>query len=217
MIVDSEAFSLEEKVYKILEEEILTGKLPRGTQLREITLASRLGASRTPIRAALHRLAEVGLVEACANRGAVVVGIDERDVEDIYAIRMRLEGLAARLAASRMSPEAREELSSVLELSEFYAAKHNGGKGSELDSKCHSIIFESSGSRHLSKILTELHRSLKVYRRVSLLDTDRAIKSISEHKEILEAILSGNGELAETLTSRHIENALRSIKTHITE
>ena len=215
MIVDTEAYSLEEKVYKILEEEILTGKLERGTQLREITLASRLGASRTPIRAALHRLAEVGLVEMTANRGATVVGIGEGDVEDIYAIRMRLEGLAARLAAERMSGEAKEELKNVVELSEFYIEKNNQAKGSELDSRFHSIIFDACGSRHLCKILSELHRSLKVYRKLSLLDTDRAKRSITEHREILDAILSSNGELAEVLTYRHVENALKSIKAHM--
>ena len=99
MIIDANSLSLEEKVYMQLEEEILTGKLRRGDQLKETALATRLEASRTPIRGALHRLAEEGLVELLANKGATVIGITREDIEDIYAVRMRLEGLAARLAA----------------------------------------------------------------------------------------------------------------------
>ena len=89
MTVSTNSISLEERVYLLLEEEILTGKLKPGEQLREIALAKRLEASRTPIRSALHRLAEEGLVELMANRGATVVGITSDDIKDIYAVRMR--------------------------------------------------------------------------------------------------------------------------------
>ena len=117
MAIDSNARSIEERVFFTLEEDILTGKLNRGDQLREAALATRLNASRTPIRGALHKLAEEGLVELCANKGATVIGIEPEDIEDIYEIRMRLEGLAARLAAERMSDEekAAAELKTLLE------------------------------------------------------------------------------------------------------
>ena len=128
MIINAVSHSLEEKVYEILEEEILTGKLKRGEQLREIALSERLEASRTPIRGALHRLAEEGLVELEANKGATVIGITKDDIADIYAIRMRLEGLAARLAAERMSDTDREKLTEIVDLSEFYLKKGNDEK-----------------------------------------------------------------------------------------
>ena len=129
--------SLEEKVYAILEEEILSGTLRRGVQLRESALAERLNASRTPIRGALHRLAEDGLVELCANKGATVIGISHEDIEDIYDIRIRLEGLAAKLAAERMSDEERAELIASVELSEFYLSRGTEEKRGELDSEFH--------------------------------------------------------------------------------
>lgn len=212
MIISNTSQSLEEKVYLVLEEEILSGKLKRGEQLREIALAERLEASRTPVRGALHRLAEEGLVELCANKGATVIGITEEDIEDIYAVRKRLEGLAARLAAERMSDEDKAMLKETVELSEFYLAKHDDKQNGKLDSEFHNIIFQASGSRHLCKILCDLHKNIKAYRRLSLSKSDRAEKSISEHKEILGAILSGNAEEAERLTCVHIDNALSNFK-----
>ena len=163
--------SLEEKVYTMLEEEILSGKLKRGEQLRENAIAERFNISRTPIRGALHRLAEDGLVELLANRGATVIGITHEDIEDIYALRMRLEGLAARLAAERMSEEDRASLTSAYELSEFYMSKHNELRAGELDSEFHSIIFKACDSRYLCKILSDLHKNLKAYRVSSLKDS----------------------------------------------
>lgn len=212
MIVNKNSVSLEEAVYLKLEEEILSGKLARGEQLREIALAERLNASRTPVRGALHRLAEEGLVELCANKGATVIGITPKDIEDIYEVRKRLEGLAARLATERMSDEEKEKLKETVELSEFYLARQDDKQGGELDSEFHSIIFGASGSRHLCKILCDLHKNVKAYRRLSLSKSDRAKKSIAEHREILEAILSGNPDEAERLTSVHIDNALNNFK-----
>lgn len=214
MITDS-SFSLEEKVYLLLEEEILTGKLKRGEQLREVALAERLSVSRTPIRGALHRLAEDGLVELCANKGATVIGITIEDIEDIYYIRMRLEGLAARLAAERMNDKDKQALISLVELSEFYLVKRNDDKRGELDSAFHKMIFEASGSRHLCKILSDLHRNIKAYRKISLSQSDRAEKSVREHRGILEAILRGDANEAERLTYVHIEAALENFKKQL--
>ena len=212
MIINAVSHSLEEKVYEILEEEILTGKLKRGEQLREIALSERLEASRTPIRGALHRLAEEGLVELEANKGATVIGITKDDIADIYAIRMRLEGLAARLAAERMSDTDREKLTEIVDLSEFYLKKGNDEKKSELDSEFHSIIFRASGSRHLCKILSDLHKNIKAYRKLSLSFPTRAERSVTEHRDILEAILNKDADKAESLTYIHIERALDNFK-----
>ncbi len=215
MAPDKSTLPLEERVYAQLEEEILTGKLKRGTQLRETALAERLYASRTPIRSALHRLAEEGLVKICANKGATVVGIEKEDIEDIYAIRIRLEGLAAKLAAERMGKEEKEELISSVELSEFYLTRNSEEKCGELDTEFHSMIFKASGSRMLSKILCDLHKNIKAYRKVSLSSSERAKHSVAEHSEIAHAILEGNGDEAERLTQIHLSAALDNLKEKI--
>lgn len=219
VVVDNNAVLLEEQVFLQLEEEILSGKLRSGEQLREQALSARLGASRTPVRGALHRLKEAGLVEISANRGATVIGVREEDIADTYRIRMRLEGLASAMAAKRMSDEDRRALTESVELSEFYFRKRDAEKLREQDTVFHRIIYEASGNRLLSKILTDMHRNIKLYRKRALSNPERTESSVREHREIMEAILAKDAELADKLTSRHIErameNALKSIKADI--
>ncbi|MBQ8528447.1 MAG: GntR family transcriptional regulator [Clostridia bacterium] len=204
MIVDKNIKSLGESVFLRLEEEILNGTLKVGDSLTEISLSQRLGVSRTPLRSAIHTLAEEGLVEIIPNKGAVVVGVSTDDLIDIYNIRMKLEGTAASLAAARIDEESLSRLRESQELSEFYLTKKDYDHIKELDSEFHSIIYRASGSRHLCKILTELHRNIRSYRRLSLSVHDRLEASIKEHGDILSAIECRNSEEAERLTCSHI-------------
>lgn len=211
MIVDKNTKSLEESVFFVLEDEILSGKLKRGETLAETALSQRLGVSRTPLRAALHRLCEEGLVDIYPNRGAVVVGIGSEELVDIYKIRMRLEGLASAEAAVRISDEDKKRLSDILDLADFYIARRDAEKLKELDSQFHSIIYEASGNRLLNKTLSELHRNIHFYRKRSLAVEERLEKSALEHREILSAIERGDAEAADRLTSAHIEAALKNL------
>ncbi|MBE6645793.1 MAG: GntR family transcriptional regulator [Ruminococcaceae bacterium] len=215
MIVDAKSQSLEEMVYSTLEEEILSGELERGTSLGEIALAKRLGVSRTPIRGALHRLSEEGLVEISPNRGATVIGINATDLVDIYMLRERLEGLASSLAAARITKEELERLTETVELAEFYISKNDAEHLKELDTVFHSIIYRASGSRFLAGTLSELHRKIKSYRKRSLSVPGRVHKSENEHREILEAIKRGDAEMADRLTSLHVRRALDNMLTAI--
>jgi len=211
MIVDNSAKSLEQSVFLKLEEEILNGELKKGEILTELSLSSRLGVSRTPIRAALHHLAEEGLIKLEANRGATVLGVSESDLLDIYTIRMRLEGLASSEAAKNISKEALSELRESVELSEFYIKRKDAEKLKELDTRFHEIIYLASSNMRLEKILSELHRNIRVYRKLSLSVSERLEKSVEEHREILTAIEKGNSEEADRLMTEHIRLALNSV------
>ena len=211
MIVDKNAKSLEESVYLILEDEILSGKLKRGETLTETALSTRLGVSRTPLRAALHRLYEEGLVDISPNRGAVVIGIGREELVDIYKIRMRLEGLASAEAAKKISDEDKKRLRDIIELADFYIAKRDAEHLKELDSEFHGIIYKASGSRILYKTLSDLHRNIHFYRKRSLAVADRLERSAAEHKQILSAIERGDALEADRLTSAHIEAALENL------
>ena len=211
MIVDKNAKSLEESVFLKLQDEILSGTLVRGETLTEASITSRLGTSRTPVRAALARLAEEGLVELSPNRGAVVLGVTSEDLVDIYKMRMRLEGLASREAAKKISDEDKKLLTDSVELSEFYIRKKDAEKLKELDSEFHDIIYRASGNRILYRTLSDLHRKIKTYRKLSLTVTDRLERSIEEHREILSAITRGDQEEADRLTYLHVEAALSNL------
>ena len=211
MIIGQKARTLEEEVYLRLEEEILGGVYKKGDALTEIAISERLGVSRTPVRGALHSLAEEGLVEISPNRGAVVVGVTVDDLIDTYKIRVRLEGLASAMAASRMTDEEKTELRESVELSEYYVAKGNTEKLKELDTEFHNIIYRASGNRMLSRILSELHRNIKTYRKLSMTVPGRVERTAEEHREILNAILEGDAERADALTRMHVERAMENM------
>ena len=211
MIVSKDTSSLEERVYGELEEAILSGELKSGEALTELSLSEKLGVSRTPVRSAIHRLAEEGLVSITPNRGAVVIGVTEHDLIDIYKIRIRLEGLAAAMAAEKMTDDEKKSLSESVELAEFYIKKNEAEELKELDTSFHAAIYRASGSRILCKILSELHRNIKAYRKLSLTVPGRLEKSVEEHREITDAILRSDATEADKLTSLHVERALANL------
>lgn len=211
MITENNNLSLEEQVFRTLEEEIISGVYAAGESLTELGLSAKLGVSRTPVRSALHRLAEDGLVSIAPNRGAMVVGVTLDDLIDTYKIRIRLEGLASRMATERLTPKDKSELTNAVELAEFYVSKEDTEHLKELDTVFHGIIYRASGNRMLSKILGELHRNIRAYRKKSLEVPGRLKQSVREHREILDAMLAGDANRADELTSKHIESAMENL------
>ncbi len=209
--------SLEARVYNEVREALLCGQFKKGEWLTEHMLTQKLGVSRTPVRSALQRLAEDGLVSMTPNRGAVVIGIAKEDIVDIYRIRMRLEGLASAMAAEKITDGAKQQLSENVALFEFYVQRQDTEHIEELDTAFHSMIYEASGSRTLERILTDLHSNTKAYRSQSLCVPGRLARTLEEHKEILGAILTGNAEKAEKLTSAHIECAMENMLVVLAE
>jgi DNA-binding GntR family transcriptional regulator len=195
----------------MLESGILTGKYPVGSALTEQTISQDCGVSRTPARAALQRLEQEGLVKLVPNKGAIVVGISTHDLIDIYQMRMRVEGLAARLAASRLTEADKVRLSENVELAEFYIARGDAQKLRDLDSNFHEILYNASGSRMIEQTLTDLHHKIGVWRAKSLNDPVRVRESVAEHRAILDALFAGDSELADTLVSQHVERALSKL------
>lgn len=217
MIIDTRTKSLEEQTYERLEEDILGGYYKSGDSLTELSLCTRFGVSRTPVRSALHRLAEEGLVRIIPNRGAVVVGVTVDDLIETYKIRTRLEGLASAMAATRITPEKLSALEDSVQLAEYYIGKCDVEHLKELDTEFHSIIYDASGNRMLCKILSELHKNIKSYRKLSLTVPGRLEHSTREHREILRAIAEGNAEEADRLTSLHIERAMKNMVAAMNE
>ena len=203
--------SIADTVFSALENDILSGVLPKGALITELRTCEQFGVSRTPVREALQRLRQEGLVEE-SGKGAVVIGITEADIDDIYEVRGRIEGLAAARCAVRISPEELRKLSETVELQEFYAARGAADSLRNLDSEFHRLIFSYCGSRTMETLLLELHRKVKLVRRVSVEDPTRARKAVQEHRAILEAIAAHDAEAAERHTALHIRNAKHNIE-----
>lgn len=197
-------------VFDELESDILNGNYQSGELLTELKLCERMGVSRTPVREALHRLMQEGLVEETTH-GVVVRGISEQDLSDIYEIRRRIEGYATRLCAERITDEQLSELREVVELQKFYTMRGGAANIRDTDTRFHELVYCDCGSEVLRSMLTELHRKVKQFRKVSVENPTRALVAVKEHEAILRALEAHDGADAERLAVLHIENAKNGI------
>ncbi len=199
--------SLRGKVFIQLQNDILNGKYQPGESLIETRLSDELGVSRTPIREAIRQLELEGLVQSIPNKGAIVTGISAKDIEDIYTIRMMIEGLAARWTTEKITQEELDELKETIELEEFYTLKNDTEHLLRFDSKFHEIIFKASKSRPLMHMLSTFHHYVQRARNISMSSPGRAQKALEEHKAILKAIMERDADMAERLTTEHVRKA----------
>ena len=148
-----------------------------------------------------------------AGKGSRVLGITESDLFDIMTIRERVEGVAAYYATINMTPEGKKELTHLVDLQEFYFEKKDAERLRQVDDQFHDAICYMSKRNVIIDTVVPLMRKTRRYRRLAMDDWDRVPKTKGEHYEIYQAIVSGNAELAEELTTRHIVNA----KKHMME
>ncbi|MBS6195567.1 MAG: GntR family transcriptional regulator [Clostridiales bacterium] len=207
--------SLSGQIFNKIREDILSGTFAQGEELKEATLGKKLGVSRTPVREALRQLELEGLVEIIPNRGARVTGISEKDIADIYGMRSRLEGLAARWAAEHISEEEIAEMEEVILLSEFHLKNSKKDQVVRLDGRFHEIMYRAAGSRMLEHILTDFHHYVKIARSTSVKAKKRAEESVEEHRAILDAIRKRDEVLAEKLANEHIQHVIENLDMKI--
>lgn len=209
-MLEHRTISLAEQVFDRLETDILSGKYQPGEILTELKLVSDLGVSRTPIREALRRLEQEHIINITP-KGILVIGVSQKDLADILAIRMRIEGMAAYEAAKNITDEQLEQLRETVELQEFYVPKRDADRINTMDSKFHQLIYRFSGSTALYDTLMPLHKKVLKYRLASVENDVRSAYSSQEHRAIFEAIAARNAPLAEQYMVEHISNA----KAHI--
>lgn len=207
--------SLRAKVFKEIEKSILDGVFSPGDNLIEQKLSNELGVSRTPVREALRQLELEGLVKTVPNKGAVVIGISQKDIEDIYTIRVYIEGLAARWSASCITDDELDILREIVELQEFYVSRSDFIQVWHLDTKFHAVLYETCRSRTLKHSLTNFHHYVQKAREISVKTSGRAVNSVLEHRRIYEALAAHDSDNAEKLVAEHISNAKANLLENI--
>ncbi len=207
----TDKYSLRGRVYNKIREDILEGRYKNNDELKELTIGEELGVSRTPVREAFRQLELEGLIRIVPNKGAYVTGITAKDVKDIYMIRSKLEGLAARWAVSHISEDQMSEMEENIYLTEFHASKGHLDQIATLDNRFHEILYEACGSKMLEHQLREYHEYVQKVRRKTLSENKRSLASTGEHKLIMEAIKSGDENQAEKMANKHIENAYKNM------
>jgi DNA-binding GntR family transcriptional regulator len=200
-------------VYDWLKEEILSGSLTPGSRILQQEVAKTLGVSYTPVREAIRKLQATGLITYAPNRGSAVNSLSADALRELYLLRGAVEGLGARLAAEKVTPTALAELSDIH--SQMVAVLDGDGDVdaaalASLSKSFHSLIVETGAPLIVFPKAQEIWTHYPVPRSQSLwASTDQARRSIAAHEQILDALISGDGELAGQLMEGHIAESVQ--------
>lgn len=204
------------KVQALISEQIISGKFKPGTRLDERMLAEQFNVSRTPVREALRQLAARGLAEILPMRGVVVMEISVKELAEILHADCELEALCARLAAESMTTMEKTELQYIHERSNEFVASGDLDKYLDANRELHRLILEGAHNSVITKLVGEIRDRLSPYRQYHPAETDRLVTSHDAHKDIVSAIVEGNGEkayLAMRAHTAHLGNAaLRALR-----
>ena len=196
-----------EFVYEHLLEAISEGRL-RGARIREEDIAKSLGVSRTPVREALQRLQERGLLTVGAGRSLVVRELGEREVMELYAMREILEGSAARFAAQHAGEE---EIQRLYRLHDTYIAAFGSSEGLvALNRRFHHAIHEAAHNSYLAQALNAVHDSIALLHSTTFRVPVQPDRSDLEHRRIIQAIERHDPDAAEEAARAHIREARRT-------
>jgi DNA-binding GntR family transcriptional regulator len=204
-----EIASVVDQVYAAIRERITNGTLARGARVHQEDLADELGVSRTPVREALRRLAAEGLVEMRTNRGARVADARQGDMRLAYEARLVIEPGAARLAAERPPAAA------IARMRRAVAAQRRAipdvARSFDANREFHIALVQASDNEFLLQFVERLWVARigeVIYERQSE-TPERMLLDADEHEQILLAVQAGDGRRAESLTRRHVADAMR--------
>lgn len=203
-----------ERVYGALRHQILSGELKPNQRLVELQLAGQFGLSRTPVREALKRLSAEGLVALDPVRGTIVRHVDAAEVEDIYAIREALDGLAARLAATYGSDGDIAKLQLIAELMEESAHAGHWEAIVQINIMFHEVLYSASHNERLAAMARSLQDAVRQYSSLVFTDPDRVGEVVREHAEIVAALEARDPDRAEAACRGHMDRA-REHMAHI--
>lgn len=202
--------NLSDEVYSILAKRIISRELGAGVRLVETELARNLGISRTPIREALNRLVQDGLIELIPRKGAQVSHLKAKDVEEIYDLRKVLEGFATENATPLIKEKDLHQIKELIEKSESSSEKKLEYY-LKSDLKLHDLIINHCGNSRLIKMLKNLHNFIHSFRILDAQYSQRTRQAHQEHKDILKVLFKKDAKAARVLMEQHVENAKKNI------
>jgi DNA-binding GntR family transcriptional regulator len=191
-----------------LRDAIWEGRYAHGERLREEEIGRALGVSRTPVRAALQRLQQRGLLVIGAGRGLVVAQLTRQQVLELYAMREILEGSAARFAARHADPAEIDLLHRLQR--ELAGAPDDAITLIKLNRRFHQTIYEAAHNQYLTQALDTLHDSLALLHNTTFRMPSRRRESDREHLKIVVAIERRDADEAERAARLHIQQAQRT-------
>jgi DNA-binding GntR family transcriptional regulator len=209
--IDAEALRTRSRadfVFESLRDAISDGRIAVGERVREEEIARNLGVSRTPVREALQRLHQRGLLVFGNGRGLVVAELSQHQVLQLYAMREILEGSAARFAAQHANAT---DVTILYRLQkELAEAKPDALLLVTLNRRFHQAIYEAAHNQYLMETLNMLHDSLALLHNATFRVPSRRSESDEEHRRIVAAIEKRDPAAAEEAAREHIRQAQRT-------
>jgi DNA-binding GntR family transcriptional regulator len=213
--------SLQERTYQAMRLAILEGRYVPGERIYEAEVAQALGVSRNPVREAVRRLQQDGLLDVRAHYGIYVTRIPAEEIDDIYRIRAALEGTATGFAAARMTDADVAELASIVREQQQAVAAAEPLPGAPVSvvqaDHFHHAIHVGANSPRLLAMLEQLYAQVTHFRNLTLRLPGRAAVSAAGHAEILRAIQARDADTAEMLMRGHIEDARHALLRRMDE
>jgi len=196
--------SLADQVYHDIKHLILSGELQGGDRIPEESLAEQFGVSRTPVREAVRRLDEFGLVRLKPRSYAEVIALSETEADQVMSVREQLEGLAVRELAEKASSQDVQVLTALAEKCYRLLEDGNVADTFETDSRFHLKIAELSGNGILSELMERLDAKVQLVRLMRCSTPETINQNIHVHDKIIEAIAANAPAAAEAIMREHI-------------
>jgi DNA-binding GntR family transcriptional regulator len=198
--------SLREQAVQVIRASIIAGELEPGEIYSATVLADRLGVSPTPVREAMLDLASTGLVTPVRNRGFRIVVPDERDLDEISALRAMLEVPAMREVAERATERQIEALERLVAATESAAERGEPAAFLVADREFHLALLETLGNRRLVRLISQLRDQTVLVGIKSLARSGRLIRFAHEHRDLLEALRARDADRAEEVMRSHLSH-----------
>lgn len=204
--------SAADPIYFDLKKLIVSGEMLGGTPLRQDDIAKQHGVSKIPVREALRRLENEGLVEFRQQRGAIVRKITEQEVMQLFDIRVALECRALELAIPNMIEDDFNQAAQILE---DYQKETRSEKWSELNLKFHHCIYEPCGNPVLMNMISELEQRIGSFVRLRVSKASGQERPMHEHHEILNYCKTEDIPNAVKMLRKHIETTQKEIAAYM--
>lgn len=199
--------SLQEMAYAALREAILNHELKAGERLVEAELAEKLEVSRSPIREALRRLQQDGLVKVRPREGVYVASITADEVDDVFRIRAALEATAACLAAERATDEQLTEMDDMVANMEHAVGTGDMDQAIAYSDGFHRAITLAATSPRLAHMFDQIYTQVFHFRNITLRTPGRGIHAAVDHVRLMSALRERDSSAARIIMERHIDEA----------
>jgi DNA-binding GntR family transcriptional regulator len=196
--------TLSQELQQTLEDLISSGILKPGERLDEARLSDHFQVSRTPVREALKALAGTGLVEIRGRQGVYVASISLPQLIEMFQMMAVMEGLCAKFAARRATPEQKKHLSTLHERLTQLLASSDYAHFYDVNQEFHDALYDASNTQYLAEQTRSLRKRVRVYRRYVTFQPGRMVATIGEHSAILAAIERNDPEAAFKAAADHV-------------